>query len=274
MVSQSVVSQSVVSLVTGSGRVRFRAGLVAIAHAWFGDQPAGPGGIRLELAAQLRHVQPQVAGGVGVPGPPHLGQQLVAAEQLARVPQQHLEQVPFGRGEPDVILLGRGAGSRLAVRGACLAGSGMVAAARRHRRLPGDALGGQVDDQVAELDLGQVLHGPGAPDRRTHAGEQFFYPERFGDVVIGARVERLHLVHAVGASGQHDDRRLRPAAQALDHLHPIQVGQAKIEDHQVGRIPAGHFERLGSGRRDVHVVVAHPEVDPQRPQDLRLVIDD
>src|SRR6476646_8264189 len=65
----------------------FRVRLVAVPHAGFGDQPARPGRVRLELAPQLGHVQPQVAGGVGVAGPPHLGQQLVPAEQLARVAQ-------------------------------------------------------------------------------------------------------------------------------------------------------------------------------------------
>jgi hypothetical protein len=146
--------------------------------------------------------------------------------------------------------------------------------ADRHRRLSDDPLGGQVDDQVAELDPGEVLGGTGPPDRGPHPGQEFFDAERLGDVVIGAGVERFYLVHTVGASGQHDDRRLGPAAQALDHLYPVQVGQAEVEDHQVGRIPAGHLERLRAGRGDVHVVVAHPQVDPQRPQDLRFVVDD
>src|SRR5580765_8158537 len=68
-----------------SARSRVRVRLVAVAHAGLGDQPARPGRVRLELAPQLSHVQPQVAGGVGVAGPPHLGQQLVPAEQLAGV---------------------------------------------------------------------------------------------------------------------------------------------------------------------------------------------
>jgi hypothetical protein len=152
--------------------------------------------------------------------------------------------VPLGRGEPDIF------------------------------PLPDDALGGQVDNQVAERDPGQVLGGSRAPDRRPHPGQQFLHAERLRDIVIGAGVERFHLVHAVGPAGQHDDRGLGPAAQALDHLHPVQVGQAEIEDHQVGRVAAGHLECLGSGRRDMHVVVPHPQVDPQGPQDLRFIVDD
>jgi hypothetical protein len=186
----------------------------------------------------------------------------VAAEQLARVAQQHLEQVPFGRGEPDVLGLARSwkdAARRIA---------------SRNGSLTDDPFGRQVDHQRAEPDPGQVLGGTGPPDRRPHPGQQFFDAERLGDVVIGAGVERFHLVHTVGPAGQHDDRSLGPAAQPLDHLHSAQVGQAQVQDHQVGRIAAGYLEGLGSGRCDVHLVIAHPQVDPQRPQYLRLVVDD
>jgi hypothetical protein len=166
--------------------------------------------------------------------------------------------VPLGGSEPDVLRDGR---SRSARPG-------------RHRGLPGDALGGQVDGQLAEPDPGLVPGGPGPPDGGTHAGQQFLHAERLGDVVVRTRVERLDLVGAVGPPGQHDDRCLRPAAQPGDHLDAVQVRQAQVEDHQVRRVLGGHLERLRPGGRDVHVVVAHPEVDPQRPQDLRFVVDD
>jgi hypothetical protein len=146
--------------------------------------------------------------------------------------------VPFGRGEPDVV--------------------GRWAAPGRHRGLPGDPLGGQVHDQVTEPDPGLVLGRPGAPDRGPHPREQLLHPERLGDVVVRPRVERLDLVGAVGSPGQHDDGRLGPAAQPLDHLDAVQVGQAEVEDHQVGRVPGGYLERLGPGGGHVHLVLAHP----------------
>jgi hypothetical protein len=238
--------------------VLVRAGLVAVAHAGLGDQPARPRRVGFELAAQLSHVQAEVAGGVGVSGSPHLGQQLVAAEQLTGVAKQHLEQVPLGGGEPDVVRL---SGPRRA-------------APVRHRGLPGDPLGGQVHDQAAKPDPGLVIGCPGTPDRGPHAGEKFLHPERLGDVVVRAGVERLDLVGAVGSPGQHDDGRLGPAAQALDHLHAFQIGQAEVEDHQVRRMPGGDLERFGPGGRHVHPVFAHPQVDAQRTEDLRLVVDD
>src|SRR3984885_15674112 len=79
--------------------------LVAVSHPRLGDQPARPRRVGLELAPQLRHVEPQVAARVAVPGPPHVVEQLAVAEQLARVAQQHLEQVPFGGRQPDLSVL-------------------------------------------------------------------------------------------------------------------------------------------------------------------------
>ena len=232
------------------------AGLVAVAHAWLSDQPAGAGRVRFQLAAQLGHVQPQVAGRVGITRSPHLGEQLVAAEQLARVAEQHLEQVPLGRGQPDIL------GSRGRVTG-------------RDRHLPGDPLGGQVDDQVTELHPRHVLgRGPGPAGYRAHPRQQLFDPERLGDVIIGARVQRLDLVAAAVAAGQHDDRGLGPAAQPLDHLDTVQIGQTQVEDHQIRWVAGGGGKRFGAGGRHVHVEFADPQVYPQRPENLRLVVDD
>jgi two-component system, OmpR family, KDP operon response regulator KdpE len=61
--------------------------------------------------------------------------------------------VPFGRGQPDVVPLGGRAGRRPVRR-----------PRGRDRCLPDDPLGGQVDDQLAEADPGQVLAGTGPPD--------------------------------------------------------------------------------------------------------------
>jgi hypothetical protein len=69
--------------------------------------------------------------------------------------------VPFGRRQPDVLR--RSPALRVQ--------------ASRHRSLPHDPLGGQVNDQLAEPDPGEVLGGTGAPDRGPHPGEQLLDPE-------------------------------------------------------------------------------------------------
>src|SRR5215813_9960904 len=144
----------------------------AVAHAGLGEQPVRTGWVGLELAPQLVHVEPEVAGGLGVSGTPDLTEQVLLAEQLAGMAEQHLEQVPLGRGQPDV---------------------GRVWPAR----FADNPLRGQVDDQVTEPDPRLVTVADGPPPDRAHAGEQFVHAERLGDVVVRARVKRLHLVRAV-----------------------------------------------------------------------------
>ncbi len=60
-------------------------------------------------------------------------------------------------------------------------------------------LGGEVDLDVAEPRRPAHLGGGGAPGRRPQPGEQLVDAERLGHVVIGAEVERGHLVGAAGA---------------------------------------------------------------------------
>jgi hypothetical protein len=110
--------------------------------------------------------------------------------------------------------------------------------------VPDHPLGGQVHHQVAKPDLRLAGVRAGPADRGPHPGQQLFHAERLGHVVIGTRVQGHDLVGAVGPPGQHDDRRLGPAAQPLDDLHAIQVRQAKVEDHQVGRVLGGGLQRL------------------------------
>src|SRR6202451_2597110 len=49
-----------------------------------------------------------------------------------------------------------------------------------------------------EVESGRRLGGRGAQDGAAHPGQQLVHPERLGDVVVGAGVERLHLVGRVG----------------------------------------------------------------------------
>src|ERR1035441_416131 len=39
-------------------------------------------------------------------------------------------------------------------------------------------------------------------------------------------------------------------------------------------MPGGTLQRLRAGPGRIDVVLAHPQVDPQRPEDLRFVVDD
>ena len=64
-------------------------------------------------------------------------------------------------------------------------------------------------------------------------------------------------------------------AQARDHLDAVDAGQPEVEDDDVGVVARRERRaRASPVRRQVDVVAAGREVDAERPQDLRLVVDD
>ena len=67
---------------------------------------------------------------------------------------------------------------------------------------------------------------------------------------------------------------VQPRRPRID-LDAVDAGQPEVEDDDVGMV-RGRERRAPSSprRRDVDVVAARPEVDPERAQDLRLVVDD
>jgi hypothetical protein len=113
-----------------------------------------------------------------------------------------------------------------------------------------------------------------AAQHRPDAGQEFLDAERFGDVVIGAGVEGVDLLPAVQAAGQDDDRYRGPGAQLADDLDAVEVGQAEVEHDQVGVLAGGGVQGLHAVAGGDDLVLAGVQVDPQRPQDLRFVVDD
>ena len=63
---------------------------------------------------------------------------------------------------------------------------------------------------------------------------------------IGAMIERLDFLRLLIAGRQHDDRRCVPFAQPAQHHLTIEVGQAEVEDDDVG----------GHSRRDAQALFA------------------
>src|SRR5215472_10180131 len=102
---------------------------------------------------------------------PDLLQQLALADQLARMTDEQLEQVPLGRGQV----------YRLAT-------------------LPWpDNVIGYVHSILSYLDrCGRLARRREPAGHGPDAGQQLIDPERLGDVVVGPGIERVHLVRAVG----------------------------------------------------------------------------
>src|SRR4051794_24173205 len=221
-----------------------------VPHARFREQVLRTRRVVLELAPQVLHVLPQVVGLLDVRRPPHLLQQLALAHEPAGVAEQQVEQLPLGRRQVH--------GVPGPVRGAAL----------------GDRPAGQVDGPPAQHDRLTRLLRAEAPAHRPDPGEQLLDAERLRHVVVGAGVQGVDLRRAVHPAGEDDDRHRRPAAQRADHVDAVHVRQAEVEDDEVRVVGRGGTQRLRPGGRRRDAVLPGEEVDPQRPQDLGLVVDD
>ena len=84
-----------------------------------------------QLAAQASHVEAQVVGTLLEPRTPHRGQQLRRPDQLAGTIQQELQDLPFGRREPERLLL---TGGRPVTAMPACPGGGLRRRRRRHLR--------------------------------------------------------------------------------------------------------------------------------------------
>jgi hypothetical protein len=96
---------------------------------------------------------------------------------------------------------------------------------------------GQVDLDVAERHAGGAVGVAQAllpAPVGAHPRQQLGHAERLLDVVVGAGVERAHLVALFGTGREHQHRHVRSCAQAHDELDAVAVGQAEIDDHQIG----------------------------------------
>ena len=126
----------------------------------------GVGGIGLELLAQLRHVEPQVAGVGHVVAPPDLREQRLPGHERAR---------DCGR--------------------ATRASATRSASGARVRRPRVTDFVGEVDRSRRRThDGGSSWPAPSSAGERADAGEQLVDRERLRHVVVGAGVEGLDLV--------------------------------------------------------------------------------
>ncbi len=225
------------------GRYRFIAS-ETVTDPWLCPQVARSRRVWLELPAQVGHVDAEIVTFGLVLGPPYLGEQLFLGDQFLAVPDQHFEQLPLGGGQPHV---------------------GAIAL---------DALGGEVDGEILADDHRLIGCGRSTAHRYPKPGEQLPHAKRLRHVVVGAGVERGHLLALLTPGRQHDDGHRGPAAHAADHVGAIHVRQAKIEDQHVGPVPGDSRQARLTVGRGAHLVLVRGEVDPQRAQDRLLIVND
>ncbi len=144
-------------------------------------------------------------------GAPDFAQQLPVGEHLAGAAGQGTEQAIFDGGEAQVFAV--------APHEAAHAVKLDAAEAQRHR-------------------WRGLAHGRAA-QRGAHPRQQFGHTEGFAEKVIGAQIEGTYL-DAFGRAGrEHEQRRAAPAAELVDEVDAIAVGQAQIEDDEVGLARGG-----------------------------------
>ena len=114
----------------------------------------------------------------------------------------------------------------------------------------------------------------GAPQRGLQARDELARAERLGHVVVGAGLQRAHLLVLLADRAQHQDRHLRPLAQRARDVDAVAVGQHEVDDRGRRRAQRGRVQRLLGRRRLEHLEARVAQDDLQRPQDLRLVVDD
>ena len=136
------------------------------------------------------------------------------------------------------------------------------------------APGRDVDDEPVDADDLRRRRGPRAAEDRAHARHDLAHAEGLDDVVVGAELEPDDPVGLRPAGGDHDDRDVRAAPQLSADVAAVAVGQAQVEQHEVGPLLGGGAQRVGRrGGQDRAEPLALERV-PERLRDRRLVLDE
>ena len=124
-----------------------------------------------------------------------------------------------------------------------------------------------------EVLAGRAARGARVAQRGADARQQLGDAERLLDVVIGAVVERLHLLGIAVPCRQHHHRHGAARAQLLQHQLAIHVGQAEIEQDQRRRPASRQPQPVGRRLRPLDGIAGPLQRRTQETVDLRLVVD-
>jgi hypothetical protein len=104
--------------------------------------------------------------------------------------------------------------------------------------------------------------GPAAAKRGVDAGEELLDAEGLGHVVVGAEVERPHLVGLRASGRQHDDPHGRALAQLTAQLEAVDARQHEVEQHGIGLARLEHGHGVQAVLRHDDVVCPGDQVGP------------
>ena len=138
--------------------------------------------------------------------------------------------------------------------------------------LPADRLGGLVQHPVVDAEC--LTDGTGiAADERQQARQQFLFPEGFGEVIVRALLQALHLLLPGIARREDQHRRLHPVpAPVGQHVEARAFGQTEIEyDHVIGGLTTAEF-RLHAVGAAVDGEPLPAEVTPQARTEFGVIL--
>ena len=148
--------------------------------------------------------------------------------------------------------------------------------AKRDRALAHeDLVPRRVNTDVADAqDAPAAGHARRAAQDRSHAGHELARIERLREVVIHPRIESRDPLSVLGARGEGDHRCVRAAAQLVEELDPVRIGQAEVEDDQRRFHLVEQRTRALAGGRVLDDVSGVAQVERDELRDRRIVLDD
>src|SRR5579859_81974 len=115
---------------------------------------------------------------------------------------------------------------------------------------------------------------PRAAQDGAHAGEQLVYPERLGEIIVGAEIERGNLVAFGVQRGEHDDRGGGLLAHAAADLKTVHLGHHDVQDQEVRQLTLPKSNRLKAIAGFQYLEAACAQIAAHEVAERHLVVGD
>ena len=183
---------------------------------------------------ELSHIHPHVVTLILVPRPPDQFEKLPPGHHFARVLDQDREQFVLNGRQVNLVSL--------------------------NKHLPAY----QVYSKLAhfKLPIVRAHRLQRMAQRYPNPGQQFGGAEGLGEIIVGPRIQRFDLIALFFARRNDNDRRIGPFAQAARHIQAIQVGQAQIQNDDIGMVQSHLVDALTTRRRFEQPVAAARQRGP------------
>ena len=94
------------------------------------------------------------------------------------------------------------------------------------------------------------------PLRHPQAGQQFLHRKGFGQVIVCTSIQGINFIGIFTAGADDDDGHVGPGTNSVNDLHPVDVGQAQIQQDDL-RVVGGCLQNrcLSVGCREKAIVM-------------------